>query len=86
MFGRRTRETITTYRHTFGQRENRQVFRWIVAQCGIFKPIANEEQRIMHNWGIALLENMGMTQGVNYERLCDFLLDQTTIPEEAIDK
>jgi hypothetical protein len=52
---------------------------------GIFKSIENEQQRAAHNQIVYLLENMGMTQGVNYDRLADLLLT-LTIPDEAIDK
>jgi len=48
------------------------------------KTIETDEQVQIHNYGIRLLENMGMTQGVNYKRLVDMLLT-LTIPEESID-
>lgn len=48
------------------------------------KRIDTEEQRVLHNWGIEMLENMGMTQGPNYRLLVDAIL-KLGIPEEAID-
>ena len=48
------------------------------------KPIKSEEQRVLHNWGIEMLENMGMTQGPNYRMLVDAML-KFGIPDEAID-
>jgi len=82
----RRRETILTYRAAFERTdEGRQVLHWLLERCGLFEQIQTEEQRIMHNWGITLLDNMGMTQGFNYDRLIDALLSMT-IPDEAIDK
>jgi len=52
--------------------------------AGFLKVIETEEQKQIHNYGVRLLENMGMTQGVNYRRLVDMLLS-LTIPEESID-
>jgi hypothetical protein len=48
------------------------------------KRIDTEEQRVLHNWGIEMLDNMGMTQGPNYRKLVDAVL-KFGIPEEAID-
>jgi len=82
----RRKETILTYRAAFERSvEGRQVLAWLVEHCGLLRPIENEEQRVLHNWGVNLLENMGMTQGFNYDRLVDDLL-RLTIPIEAIDK
>jgi hypothetical protein len=53
---------------------------------GLLKRIENEEQRAAHNYMVTLLENMGMTQGVNeeelYNRLGEMLL-RLTIPDES---
>jgi hypothetical protein len=49
------------------------------------KRIENDEQRVLHNWGIELLENMGLTQGINYRALVDAAL-RLGIPKEAIDE
>ena len=82
----RHKQTILTYRAAFERTvEGRQVLSWLVEHCGLMRKIETEEQRVLHNWGVSLLENMGMTQGVNYQRLVDGLLT-LTIPDEAIDK
>jgi hypothetical protein len=82
----RTKETILWYRHTY---EKDQKSRWAFARLlesgGLFKTIETEQQRAAHNQIVYLLENMGMTQGVNYDRLAELLL-ALTIPDEAIDK
>lgn len=57
---------------------------WLIERCGMMKRIDTEEQRVLHNWGIEMLENMGMTQGPNYRLLVDAIL-KLGIPEEAID-
>ena len=81
----RPKATILTYRAAFERTaEGRQVLAWLVERCGLFKKIESEEQRAIHNWGVYLLENMGITQGLNYDRLIDAILS-LTIPEEAID-
>jgi hypothetical protein len=46
--------------------------------------IETDEQRVLHNWGIELLENMGLTQGMNYGALVESLL-KLGIPDEALD-
>ena len=58
---------------------------WYLERCGLMRRIENEEQRVLHNWGIELLENMGITQGVNYRALVDAIL-RFGIPKEAIDE
>jgi hypothetical protein len=81
----RLRETILIYRKVFTENsQSRVVFGWLLERCGLFRPIENEEQRVLHNWGIELLENMGLTQGMNYASIVDALL-KLGIPEEAID-
>jgi hypothetical protein len=50
----------------------------------MFKRIETDEQRVLHNWGIELLENMGLIQGLNYDRLVESM-QRFTIPNEAID-
>jgi hypothetical protein len=82
---RRLRETILSYRRTFEKDVlSRQTLAWLLESCGLLKKIETEEQRILHNWGIYLLENMGALQGFNYEDMVDTIL-KLTIPEEAID-
>lgn len=58
---------------------------WYLERCGLMKRIETEEQRVLHNWGIELLENMGITQGINYRMLVDAIL-KFGIPNEAIDE
>jgi hypothetical protein len=78
--------TILNYRQTFMANENaKRVFVWLLERCGMFKRIDTEEQRILHNWGIELMENMGLTQGLNYDQLVESLA-RFTIPKEAIDE
>ena len=43
------------------------------------------EHVAMHNWVITELENLGIVQGGNLEKIVDFLLT-LEIPPEAIDK
>lgn len=82
----RLRETILSYRQTFERdKVSRQTLGWLIESCGFLKKIETEEQRLIHNWGIYLLENLGALQGLNYERLVDAILN-LTIPDEAIDK
>jgi hypothetical protein len=50
----------------------------------MLKRIETDEQRVLHNWGIELLENMGLTQGLNYDRLVE-AMQRFTIPDEAVD-
>ena len=47
--------------------------------------VETEEQRVLHNWGMELLENMGLTQGMNYGALVESLL-KLGIPDEALDE
>jgi hypothetical protein len=83
---RRTRETIVVYRQVFGKDEaSRVALVWLLERCGLLKRIENDEQRVLHNWGIELLENMGLTQGINYRALVDAAL-RLGIPKEAIDE
>ena len=83
---RRLRETILSYRRTFERDKiSRQTLAWLLESCGLLRMVETEEQRVLHNWGIYLLENMGALQGLNYEDLVDAVLS-LTIPEEAIDK
>jgi hypothetical protein len=82
----RTKETILWYRHTYEKdQQSKWAFARLLESGGIFRPIENEQQRAAHNQIVYLLENMGMVQGVNYDRLAELLLT-LTIPEEAVDK
>ena len=77
--------TVHAYRHTFTRDEyTRQVFLWLFERCGILRRIDTEDQRVLHNWGVELLENMGLTQGMNYNQFVELLL-KFGIPDEAID-
>jgi len=49
------------------------------------KRVDTDEQRVLHNWGIEMLENMGMIQGPNYRALIDAML-KLGIPEEAVEE
>lgn len=81
----RTAETVRYYRHAYGKDEiSRWAFARLLESGGIFKRIDTEEQKAAHNATVTLLENMGMTQGVNYDRLAG-LMFSLTIPDEAID-
>ena len=82
----RLRETVLTWRAGFERTDaGREVLAWIIESCGFLKTIDSEEARHAHNWGVYLLENMGFTQGINYRRLVDAMLN-LSIPDEAIDK
>jgi hypothetical protein len=77
--------TIAAYRQTFRRDEvSKRVYLWLLERCGIFKRIDTEEQRVLHNWGIELMENMGLTQGLNFDALVDAML-RFGIPKEAVD-
>lgn len=77
--------TVLAYRHAFLRDEySKKVFVWLMERCGMFKRIETEEQRVLHNWGIELLENMGLVQGLNYDKLVESM-QMFTVPKEAID-
>jgi hypothetical protein len=77
--------TIMAYRQTFRRDDvSKKVYIWLLERCGIFKRIDTEEQRVLHNWGIELMENMGLTQGLNYDALVESAL-RFSIPKEAVD-
>jgi len=80
------KETIVIYRQVF-QRDDagRLVLVWLIERCGLMKRVDTEEQRVLHNWGIEMLENMGMTQGPNYRALVDAML-KLGIPDEAVEE
>jgi hypothetical protein len=81
----RTELTVLAYRQTFLRDEySRKVFVWLLERCGMWKKVETDEQRVLHNWGIELLENMGLLQGLNYDRIVD-AMSKFTIPTEAID-
>ena len=87
--GSRPKETILSYRAAYGRtQEGRWAFARLLESGGFLKRIDNEEQRATHNMMVTLIENMGMTQGVNaselYDRLAVLLLN-LTIPDEAIE-
>jgi len=78
-------ETIAFYRHTFGHDEAAKLtLCWLLERCGMLKRIDTDEQRILHNWGVELLDNMGLIADPNYRRLVDAVL-QFGVPQEAID-
>jgi hypothetical protein len=77
--------TVLAYRQTFLANEySRRVFVWLLERCGVFKRVETDEQRVLHNWGIELMENMGLAQGLNYDRLVESML-RFPIPKEALD-
>ena len=77
--------TVLAYRQTFLRDEyTRKVFVWLLERCGMWKKVETDEQRVLHNWGIELLENMGLVQGLNYDRIVD-AMTKFTIPKEAVD-
>ena len=81
----RTKDTILWYRHTYEKdQQSRWAFARLLESGGLFKRIETEEQKAAHNYIVMLLENMGFTQGVNYDRLAE-LFFTLTIPDEAID-
>lgn len=83
--GSRPRETILYYRAAYeAQPAGRWAFARLLESGGLFKRIETEEQKAAHNYIVTLLENMGFTQGVNYDKLVDMLFT-LSIPEEAIE-
>jgi len=80
----RHRGTVLTYRAVFDRtEEGKRVLVDLLQSSGILMRIETEEQRIRHNWGIWLLENLGTVQGMNYEGLVEAIL-KLTIPDEAL--
>jgi len=59
----RVKETVQIYRNVFGTGHGRVVFGWLLERCGLFMRVETEEQRVLHNWGMELLENMGLRRG-----------------------
>ena len=80
----RVKETVQIYRNVFGTGHGRVVFAWLLERTGLFMRVETDEQRVLHNWGIELLENMGLTQGMNYGALVESFL-KLGIPDEALD-
>jgi hypothetical protein len=90
----RTKATVMIYRLGLGVEKadtpflhtanGREVFAWLLERTGVFRRVETEEQRTLHNFGIELLENAGMTQGPNYRRLAEELV-RYPVPEEALD-
>ena len=64
------------WRAPFTREENgKLVLVWLLKNSGLLQEIKTEEQRMIHNWGIALLENMGILgTEENYKRIVDALL------------
>jgi len=82
----RTKDTILWYRAAYSKdNQTKWVFARLLESGGLFRRIDTEEQKAAHNYIVMMLENMGFTQGVNYDRLAEILFN-LTIPEEAIDK
>ena len=80
----RHRGTVLTYRAAFERSEaGRLVLADLLESTGILRRVETEEQRIQHNWGVWLLENLAATQGLNYQALVDAIL-HLTIPDEAL--
>ena len=68
--------TAALYRAPFTRDDNgKMVLVWLLKSSGFLQEIKNEEQRMLHNWGIALLQNMGILgTEENYKRIVDMLL------------
>jgi hypothetical protein len=75
---------VLVYRAAFDRSEaGKAVLADLLESTGILRKIETEEQRVHHNWGVWLLENMAATQGMNYTELVEAIL-RLTIPDEAI--
>jgi hypothetical protein len=67
------------YRNVFLESPNgRLVLNSMLQSCGLLRVVENEEQRILHNWGVYLLSNLGLdiatVKGVvDYNDLIDSL-------------
>lgn len=65
------------YRNVFIENANgREVLNMLLRTCGLFKKIETEEQRVLHNWGVYLLYNLGLntldaTGMVDYHQVID---------------
>lgn len=82
----RHKGTVLTYRAVFERSdEGKRVLADLLESTGILRRVETEEQRIQHNWGIWLLENMGAVQGINYEELAGCIM-RLSIPDEALVK
>ena len=68
--------TAALYRAPFTRDENgKLVLTWLLQRAGFLKRIDTDEQRMLHNWGIELLENMGVLDtDKNYRSVVDALL------------
>lgn len=51
------------------------VLGWILQTCGFLKEIKTDEQRAAHNWGVALIENLGCdtTHPIEYGQIIEAL-------------
>jgi len=73
------RRSELLYRNVFLENENgRLVLNSLLQQCGLLRMIGSEEQRILHNWGVYLLANLGLdtmsaTGMVDYGNVIDAL-------------
>lgn len=82
----RPRDTILWYRAAYSKDvQSRWAFARLLESGGLFKRIETDEQKAAHNYIVMLLENMGSTQGSNYDKLADFILTSLPIPPEAIE-
>lgn len=63
---------------------NPEAYMRLLDQCGLLKPVENEQQMAIHNFAVNLLENAGMNQD-NRERLIHALVSailQADMPQE----
>jgi hypothetical protein len=79
----RSKAAIQKYRRTFNGSDGRWTLAELLKNSGLLQTISSEEQRIAHNQAVALLENLGATQGKNYRRIVDTIL-ATEIPPQAV--
>lgn len=80
LLGKRDRDqqdryTREMYRQVLlGNENGRVVLTFLMQTCGLLKEIKTDEQRTLHNWGVALLENMGMAKDSEvYARMIESL-------------
>lgn len=70
---------MSLYRNVLLDNPNgRLVLNMLLRSCGLLKLVENEEQRVLHNWGVYLLYNLGLDHAeekglVDYTNLIDAL-------------
>ena len=81
---RRPKAQVVAYRFAMGRPAERAWLIHRLGSYGLLQRIETDEQRHRHNMGIELLEDLGLLQGDNWQRLVDYMMT-LPIPDEAIE-